>query len=587
MKKMVTVDGVEYAYYTKPGHDFFSKNIIAMRKNMPEFIRSIMANNESFIPLPYPYRRLSAIEVPASFFGYDRPWCFYQDAVQPEQILVHERGMLLGNINFDDFLHFRIKTSPVETRAEIEKEYLTRLFCWDILNERQSRYTERLYTQNLSINSPGLIQSYQPFPNWYDFLYGDGLPKESLLRTILGQYVRTNGAFQANEDQRPDVAACLALDGVNMMTILSDPSFENVAYHVMNLKAKFFCSSLRMRCGEKEFDAFLYEYLMSHRWGTLDAAGFFDSVKRTFGFDMLKMFTDFCQEKRLPAFEVSNIRYNELVTENGACGQIFVTVKNSGAVDGILEIRSNRNGSYIRYVSLSGGEAKEIGVIVDQLPSIITLNTMISRNIPNRIEIDTRKLPQDPRIQKADLYDGERHAISLNNDRDVQILVDNEDPGFTILSQPKEMFIRKVFPQKKNEPEPYLMMNYDPVPGRWMKKYNNSYYGRIYKSAYVIKSGGGDAVVAWSAKIPEPGEYELLFHTVDYSAYPIPVTSDFHFSIDNENDAENRTINLSRFTGEWVSLGEFYFKQGNSHVRLSNKSMGELVYADAVKLVKK
>ena len=67
----------------------------------------------------------------------------------------------------------------------------------------------------------------------------------------------------------------------------------------------------------------------------------------------------------------------------------------------------------------------------------------------------------------------------------------------------------------------------------------------------------------------------------------VPLIQDLHVTIHSEDGATEKILNTDTCAEGWTSLGAFRLPIGTNRVELSDKSRGKVVYADAVKWVKK
>ena len=86
----------------------------------------------------------------------------------------------------------------------------------------------------------------------------------------------------------------------------------------------------------------------------------------------------------------------------------------------------------------------------------------------------------------------------------------------------------------------------------------------------------------------------MYYYTPDKSKFRIPpltetnyAVDDFNFTVYHDNGINEVTLDLNTAKSGWSYVGSYYLSQGRGIVELSDKTNGKLVYADAVKWVKK
>ncbi|MEV6867420.1 DNRLRE domain-containing protein [Streptosporangium subroseum] len=97
----------------------------------------------------------------------------------------------------------------------------------------------------------------------------------------------------------------------------------------------------------------------------------------------------------------------------------------------------------------------------------------------------------------------------------------------------------------------------------------------------IAPAGTGSSTFTWNLTTPAPGTYTVQVK------YPTGATaSNAKYTIKHDGGEATATIDQTTKAGEWVSLGEFAFTEGNTHsVTLTDEANGT-VAADAVKLVR-
>ncbi|WP_455432609.1 golvesin C-terminal-like domain-containing protein [Streptosporangium canum] len=97
----------------------------------------------------------------------------------------------------------------------------------------------------------------------------------------------------------------------------------------------------------------------------------------------------------------------------------------------------------------------------------------------------------------------------------------------------------------------------------------------------IAPAGTGSSSFTWNLTTPSAGKYKVEVK------YPTGATaSNAKYTIKHDGGQATATIDQTTRAGEWVSLGEFTFTEGNTHsVTLTDEANGA-VAADAVKLVR-
>ncbi len=94
------VDSVVYRLYRLADHDFYKTYFTEVSDTLESIIREGMLGYEVKLGLPYPYNRLSLIEVPVQYYVYPRIWTVSQEVVLPEQVWFQENAASIAGADF-------------------------------------------------------------------------------------------------------------------------------------------------------------------------------------------------------------------------------------------------------------------------------------------------------------------------------------------------------------------------------------------------------------------------------------------------------------------------------------------------------
>jgi hypothetical protein len=142
----------------------------------------------------------------------------------------------------------------------------------------------------------------------------------------------------------------------------------------------------------------------------------------------------------------------------------------------------------------------------------MTINTIISENIPStyrqflRQPVITREIP----IEFENILN---HPVTKSFEN--EIIVDNEDPGFSYQSFQNETKLKKYIESKKEVDKniSYSGMNFFQMPKKWSPVTSSGLYGRTILSA-MITSGSkiGNQTASWKTKLPAATNYDVYVY---------------------------------------------------------------------------
>jgi hypothetical protein len=240
---------------------------------------------------------------------------------------------------------------------------------------------------------------------------------------------------------------------------------------------------------------------------------------------------------------------------------------------------------------------------MDDQVRMMSVNTLISNNLPASISYPFPELEQRNDLEAFDGILAADLVTSLVQDG--EIIVDNEDPGFSIHEEGSSNKLSKWLSIDQTDSE----FKYQPMMGfwggaplSWTATAQSSFYGDIIRSAYYIRSGEGNKYVEWTTEIEEEGYYDVSTYLDDMlkrmnrsrgrggdrgsGGGSQDVKDEYHFTIKHSEGTEELTLAIKNIEDGWNNLGSYYFSTGTTTVTLSDKNVGRMVVADAIKWVK-
>jgi hypothetical protein len=261
---------------------------------------------------------------------------------------------------------------------------------------------------------------------------------------------------------------------------------------------------------------------------------------------------------------------------------------------------------------LEANQTKQFTFLLPSDPRMATINTMTSTNIPQSLSNPFPDIEENTRIAA---YEGEEISETpVNLVQPGEIIVDNEDPGFSITRLENSNLLRRLIVKEDETTVKYAGVNQFRPPSSWTATTNTDFYGSIVRSAYYIKSGDGSQKATWTAQIDEPGFYDVYYYVYSSSfgmrggfggggGMPMGTTSGggdrggfdrfrqrgpsyYYFTIYGDEGEEEQALDVGEADEGWTLLGSYSFSSDTAVIQLSNKSEQNIVYADAIRLVK-
>ncbi len=602
-KKSVQVDSVEYNLFTYPDHNYYEPYFAALGDTLQTLIREAKNDFETQIDLDYPYPSLSLVEVPAQYFPYERRFGFVQETIQPEQVFLQENGVFTRGADFKLTFKRIQNMNKRMNRTVSDRELQTGLFS-RFLRELTSGSTGR------PIRRESESFSYSIFPDYYSFVNYLSSSKWPILNISFESYISEKLAETGFSFSRifsgitDEEKAALVLQKENLASAIRDPKFIDEIKPILKVKSNYLFNLIKSEIGPEKFDGFIKETLQKYRFTNLDATTLSEELRRKYGFDLQSHLDLWYAENDLPGFLISDVKNYSVLDKDRTRYQIEFTVANAGKVPGLVLLqfraRRGRGGPGFgspppplaeRLVRVDAGQAKKVGVLLDEETRGMSINTLVAKNLP--LEISERF--EDYKLnEKAVPFDGEKVLDQFPSfEQPGEIIVDNEDDGFHVDTQSKKSFLQRLLKLNKEQDEEYVRFSFWRPPVQWRKTTFSNFFGKFIHSAYFTKAGKGERVVSWNARLETSGQYDVYCYNSQVR-FPFgrrgrrrDYLGNQDFKIYHDDGVEHVTFDPKKSQEGWTFMGTFYMSAGDAKVELTNNSNGRTVIADAIKWVKR
>ena len=615
-RRSIEVDSVMYNLYTHNRHNHFFQHITAISDTLAPMIRELKNDYELKTNVNYPFKSFSLIEVPIHFKTYKKPLSLHQDWIQPMQVFVPENGAPVGALDFKGQLDRSMDRMQDrnETISETEMQYqvVRRFVEAELFGTTPGRFFGR---------GPGQQEDglFVIFPNFYHFknaLVSTELPiLDAALEAFLKDKVETmpfNPARFRNAITDEEKAN-IALKDHSLQDILADPANADKATVVLKMKSAYLFRYLESKVGIEELAAFLSGILEKYNFTSLSAEELIAKMQSEFGINLQEELQQWYAQKDVPGFYFTDVRNYKILDGDRIRYQVLMNVYNPEPVGGVVVLDfflmgggGGRGGGFGRFnfgateyqraVYMEPGQTKRIGFVLDDQPRAMTINTLVSRNLPSQ---DMRRFEDFEENKNAQGIDGitilpEPPKLQMDD----EIIVDNEDEGFKVETVQQQSTLKKLFNIKSDDEDEYIPFSPWRGPDNWRKGINAIFYGDFVHSAHFVRTGGGEKKVTWETELERGGQYEVYIYVEN-----LPFrgrgrgrgpggrgggdfVKSFHYKIYHDDGEEEVEWDPESAEG-WNYLGTYYFSSGVAKVELTNQSEGRIVIADAVKWVKK
>ena len=630
------VDSVAYISYYFPGHDYYKKDLSEIKDTLPNLVSGIMRELETSFSTRYPFKTLSLVEVPVQFYSYPKKNTQTRAEVQPSMVLLPEKLSTIENAGF--YKRFKSQKRRMARNNQIitDKELQVRLFN-DFIRNVFISGENYSFKNGVPSNEP---LRYRLGPSFYFFknnFYSDDFPVinavfESHLQHLTRQgdgdgFMAGFGALSDNDK------ANLILKNTSFRDLLAKNPSGDTIRTVLTVKGDWLFNFLRSKAGLREFKPWFSEYIDNHRFKKIDIQTLNKDIKEKFGFEFYQTLDAWFNSKEQPGFLFTDLKATEIIIGDRSRYQVTFIASNPEPVVGLFNISFRMEGqskkaqgmiSFLnkiledqsqgrgmeasdisKIVFMGPHEAKKIGIVLDDEPRLMMINTLFAKNIPGEVDLAVNQVIKARSDTKE--FSGEETLASIPGFSDpAEIVVDNEDQGFNSSKQNISSPLKKFLGVKNKNQNTYMKISDWNTPEYWQPVVLTSYFGKYIRSAVYTRSGTGDKSITWNTIIKEPGYYDIYCYigkVVDRMTIKTGNVSDdsenqddeskgnspykdMHYKVYHDEGVDDISLDYEHAEGGWNNLGRFYLSHDTAKVVLTNKSSGRIVIGDAVKWVK-
>ena len=570
-----TVHGVDVAMYIHPHHKRQVTFFDGAEESVLEALDQILDVMEQDTGLPYPFPRLSVVEVPFQIQWYFHGWEERGGLVQPG-ILMVEEDVLLGK-RFKRDMDRRKRFSrgdpdPVQIKRD--------LFVSAVLETFFSKEGGR----GGLFRSP-IVQLWsfdRSFSGEQSALVERGLPLflqqdvETTLREASSSQNRRRGRFRGRRGRRgPQRSETAAWD--TLMTQMGkrsfadlDPDAEPDLYRrALNAKGPTMFRMVESVVGDDSFLSSLGAIGEQSKFESVPfedvETAFTEGTRRQDRKETIsRLVNEWIYSTHVPGYTLTKASAVKMDDGWGAVVyQVKVRVRNAEPGRGYVQVTvMSGEDEAVKGVEIEGGSEVEVGLIIWDRPTRVTVDPFFARN--RRPMLAPLSIPEQ-------VVDGRPRSyvkpVEDDGSRLSEVIVDNEDEGF---SMPVRRVTKYLRPQLKG--------------GNWTKRDLPMAFGRYETNFRWKRSGDGAQPAVWRARMPQEGEYDVAYY------YPPPqmrgrlgLSKVFELKVTHSAGSDTLRMESKHMKAGWNLLGRFKFAEDEeAYVELSDDANGRL-YADAIR----
>ena len=414
----------------------------------------------------------------------------------------------------------------------------------------------------------------------------------------------------------------LKLKDNTLLSLLDTLKYDERLADLVSRKGKELFEIIKLNIDQQDINVLLNDIISQNSFNSVSVNNFIQSFDEITNKNISHLIDNWLLDTSYPAFLFGETRISNIKDENRDRYFIRMQVVNNGTGSGILTI-SIREGERQRAMMVrergSGGggggvgrgmvtrfdgmqmpitfektyeipvgQPIEIGIMLDNEPREIIINTYIAQNLPTTRRIQVNNINEE----KIQGFEGIRpYNGTISTSQPHEFVVDNEDEGFSVVYKQETKTLKDWWMARNIEDagDKYgSLMTWQPSH-KWQFVLGDMYYGNYIKSAVYIRKGTGNNSVRWETELPESGHYSVYVYLPQ-----MPQTRTFRrgredsedgsysYTITHDEDEDIVKVDVGQNTG-WYWLGDFYISKGNASVTLSDKTERRIVVADAVK----
>ncbi len=461
----------------------------------------------------------------------------------------------------------------------------------------EKKYSEKVSTSYYNAESRLVMELALFYRGSYDFgalckgntsfVYSDDIPlANDVLRTAFCRDLNMELIDRDREFYVVDY-----LKDHSLEEALVDPSLSRELLNdIIQKKCEWFNTLLAILVGKEEFEEVYHDFLKRHVFEEASFEDFFREFFDRYHIRFDSMIDSWYRCKELPVFEIEG---NFIIVNGGRKrGYIYdFKVFNRGKVPGIVYPGGNHSGWII-----PAGEGRAIRVQTSSATNKM-IYFPLSLNVPGGMSLSVKTINRDvdTGIDTTSWFLPLDATFSFTQENEGEIIVDNDDPGFSI-HETRKFNIASLFGQVETRAKCYRNVPRD----HWGWMVTDGCLGFPVRGAYFKEGGKGNQKVQWETDLPE-GTYEVFCHIPfnEQSSHKgtgvLCFDREYHYTVFDGQEEHEVVLTMDREDWHWMSLGVFNF-QGKGSVTLSDRDrenasfleneQPQVIAADAVKWVR-
>jgi hypothetical protein len=360
---------------------------------------------------------------------------------------------------------------------------------------------------------------------------------------------------------------------------------------VLTLKAGGLAESLADSLGRERVGRLLATLVERHRGRSFDRSDLI-AAGEAVDADLAPLLATWLDSTELPGFVGTGARASRLT--DGADGspryQLVVGLANDEAASGMLRVGTtvgsgdDTEQDWSDPITLDRHSAVEYGTVLTQAPTAVEVRPYLSLN-RTAFAVDLAEVNE---VEVVDLppFEG-LQVVPRGSPPADRIVVDDLDPGFAVTGDDRPSGFRLGARGASTETDQGLPSIVVPTPpGQWSRFEAPEAWGTYRHTVAMIRPGKGDQRAVFSVDLPRAGRWDLELHLPDKSRFRpfIQKWGAWHLELVSPGGKQEVSFDSVAAAGGWNLIGTYDLPAGELRVELGNRTDGQLVVADAIRL---
>jgi hypothetical protein len=602
--RSVEVEGVHLELLLHRGH---TENLELFADAAGEIQRAIgdRLREARELGIGYPYDGLTMVEVPTRLRGYRGGWRLDTSLAQPGLVLVRENAFPTARFDFP----FRKPEDFRDREGGVPRAKLERLrshFVNDFSGGNVLMNASRAFVldQTRAAGPEGAAVDFvvetlatrlvTDTRGYFSVHVFDADLNQSIQRAFVSFFA---GGRQDREFADAVIEAFTsrsevweAVLGVALADL--DPAEDpQRAVDVLTLKAGALAESLADALGRERVGRLLATLVERHRGEAFDRSDLV-AAGRAVDADLEPLLATWLDATDLPGFVGTGARAFRIA--DGPDGspryQLVVGVANGEPASGLLRVgytvgsgrEAERESS--DPITLAAGAAVEYGTVLSQVPTAVEVRPYLSLNrAPFAVDLAAAN---EAEVVDMPPFEGVREVPRGSPPAD-RVVVDDLDPGFAVTGDDRPSGFRLGARGASTETDQGLpSVVVATPPAQWSRLEAAEAWGTYRHTVALVRPGRGERRAVFTATLPRAGGWDLELHLPDKGRFRpfVQKWGAWHLELVTPEGSQEVTFDSVAASGGWNLVGTHDLPAGEVRVELTDRTDGQLVVADAIRL---